>query len=155
LVGAPFSSIAAAAGMAITALAWIGGVATLGLRLKSHPAQGSPHPPWVVVLLLAGLLGAVFAAWGAASGKTWALMYGPRLGVWGVLPPSLFVVRHRMIPSFAERAISGYTAYRPGWAPAVGVLLFLAHAGLLLAGQPAWLWLVDIPLAVLGAFLLW
>lgn len=155
LFGAPFSGAAAAAGMAVTALAWIGGVATLGLRLKQHPPAGSPHPPWVVVLLLAGLLGAVLSAYGAASGNTWALISGPRLGIWGFLAPMVFVISHRMISFFAQGAIAGYTAFRPGWAPAVAAALFLAHAGLLLAGLPAWLWLVDIPLAGLGGWLLW
>lgn len=155
LFGASFSLPAAAAGMAITALAWLAGVIGLGLRLRTHLPTSSPHPPWALILLAAGWLGAALSAWGAASGH-WALLAaGPKLGVWGFLAPMVFVVGHRMIPFFAQAALPGYTAFRPDWAPAAGAALFLGHTALLLAGLHAWLWLTDLPLAALSGWLLW
>lgn len=155
LFGAPFAASLAAAGMALTAAAWLAGSLGLALRLKAHWPVATTNPPWAVVLLAVGWGGAVLSAWGTASGHWQALAAGPLLGLWGFLAPMVFVVAHRMLPFFAQAAVPSYTAFRPSWAPTVGAALFLGHTALLLLGLPTWLWLVDLPLVVLGAWLLW
>lgn len=155
LFGASFAAWVAALGMAITVAAWLAGLMSLAFRLKDHRPQTSPHPSWALLLLALGLLGALLAVWGAITGNVQALAAGPRLGVWGFLAPMVFVVAHRMLPFFAQSALPGYKAFRPGWMPATMALLLIGHAGLLLAGMMAWLWLADVPLAVLAGWVFW
>lgn len=155
LVGGVYSDTVVGIGMAITAISWLAGVLSLGLGLRMQRPVNSPHPPWALVLLVVGWLGAAASAVGAFGIFPQALVHGPQLGVWGFLAPMVFVVGHRMVSFFAQGAISDYTAFRPGWAPPVGASLFIGHALLLIAGLQAWLWVVDLPLTVLSGWLLW
>lgn len=155
LMGALIAPIVVALGMAITAAAWLGGVLALGLRLRAHLPTRSPHPPWAMVLLVAGWSGAVISALGAFGDYPALLAAGPQLGIWAFLAPMVFVVAHRMVPFFAQAALHGYTAFRPQWAPPTGALLFVLHAILLISDLTQWLWLADVPLACLSGWLLW
>ena len=60
-----------------------------------------------------------------------------------------------MIPFFAGAALPGYQAPRPLWALAALWPLWLLHAWLELRHGYAWLWLPDLPIAALTAWLLW
>ena len=155
VLGALTSPALTALGMSLTALAWLAGALGLGWRLRRYGANSSPHPPWALVLLVIGWLGAALSAWGCATGHWAALAAGPKLGLWGFLAPMLFVVAHRMLPFFAQANLAGYRAFRPGWAPALAAVLFLLHAALEITDQRAWLVLPDAPLAALSGWLLW
>jgi uncharacterized protein involved in response to NO len=75
-----------------------------------------------------------------------------RLGTFGLLLPIFFTVTHRMLPFFTGNVVKGYKAVRPRWSlPLVWVLL-LAHVLLDWRGMLGWLWLVDIPLALVFAW---
>lgn len=155
LVGAITTPGLTATGMTVTALSWLAAVIALGRRLRAHLPTTSPHPPWAIILLAVGWLGALLCAVGAIAGYPTLLAAGPQLGVWGFLAPMVFVVAHRMLPFFAQAAVHGYTAFRPAWAPPIAATLFLLHAALTVAGQAAWLWLPDLPLALISGWLLW
>lgn len=154
VLGSLTSTAVAATGMAMTAAAWLAGLGALALCLRAHPA-GSPQPPWALVVLALGWLGAALAAWGAATGNGQLLSDGPRIGLWAFLLPMVFVVAHRMLPFFAQGALTGYTAFRPSWAPALVVVLFLLHSALMMTGHPEWLFISDGALAIVTGWLLW
>ncbi len=74
-------------------------------------------------------------------------------GIWLFLLPIFFAVSHRMIPFFSNTIIADYTIVRPNWALVLIIFGGIIHAILELAGQQAWLWLIDLPMA-LGALYL-
>lgn len=75
-----------------------------------------------------------------------------KLGTFGLLLPIFFTVTHRMLPFFSGNVVPGYRVVRPRWSlPLVWVLL-LAHLLLDWRGATAWLWLADVPLALVLAW---
>ncbi len=74
-----------------------------------------------------------------------------------MLLPIYFTVCHRMIPFFTNMVVRGYTVIRPMWALGATWLLVLAHLWLELRHAYQWLWLADVPLAVLfvGLLICW
>lgn len=95
---------------------------------------------------LAGFVGYLFGA--PAAWATLAI----RLGTFGLLLPIYFSVVHRMLPFFSGNVLSGYKVRRPRWSLPVVWILLLAHLLLDWRGAPGWLWLVDIPLALVFAW---
>lgn len=74
------------------------------------------------------------------------------LGTFGLLLPIFFTVTHRMLPFFSGNVLAGYRVIRPRWSlPLVWVLL-LAHALLDWRNALGWLWLTDVPLALVFAW---
>jgi uncharacterized protein involved in response to NO len=75
-----------------------------------------------------------------------------RLGTFGLLLPIYFTVTHRMLPFFSSNVAGNYRLIRPRWSlPLVWVLL-LAHVAMDWRGALGWLWLADIPLALVFAW---
>jgi uncharacterized protein involved in response to NO len=71
-----------------------------------------------------------------------------KLGTFGLLLPIFFSVTHRMLPFFSGSVVKSYLVTLPRWSlPLVWVLL-LAHGLLDWCGALGWLWLVDVPLAL-------
>ncbi|GAB3789327.1 NnrS family protein [Dyella agri] len=101
--------------------------------------------------LCMGTLGlAVFTAWLFAPGLPVALGWlAVKLGTFGFLLPVYFTVCHRMLPFFSKNRVAGYAMWRPAWSLPVAWSLLLAHLWLDWTGLPQWLWLCDLPLAVL------
>jgi uncharacterized protein involved in response to NO len=75
-----------------------------------------------------------------------------RIGTFGLLLPIFFTVTHRMLPFFSGNVVKGYKVIRPRWSLPVVWLLLLAHLLLDWRGALGWLWLVDIPLALVFAW---
>lgn len=71
-----------------------------------------------------------------------------RIGTFGLLLPIFFSVTHRMMPFFGGNVVPGYKVVRPRWSLPVVWVLLLAHLLLDWRGALGWLWLVDIPLAL-------
>ena len=71
-----------------------------------------------------------------------------KLGTFGLLLPIFFSVVHRMLPFFSGNVARGYVVIRPRWSLPLVWLLLLAHLLLDWRGAPGWLWLADIPLAL-------
>lgn len=78
-----------------------------------------------------------------------------KLGGIGLLLPIFFTVCHRMIPFFASCVYRNYEMVRPMWTLGVFWLLTLGHLWLEMSHGYAWLWLVDAPMALLTAGLLY
>jgi uncharacterized protein involved in response to NO len=103
---------------------------------------------------------------GLASCLAWLLVPGlpstlgwlaVKLGTFGFLLPVYFTVCHRMLPFFSKNVVAGYAMWRPAWSLPVAWALLLAHVLLELTSLARWLWLCDLPLAILfGAhWLMW
>ncbi|MCK9540154.1 NnrS family protein, partial [Dokdonella sp.] len=93
-------------------------------------------------------------AFGAFTlGAPWQLAFvAIKLGTFGLLLPIYFTVCHRMVPFFSKNATApGYRMYRPDWSLPTVWLLLLGHLALDLTHRQDWLWLVDVPLAVVFA----
>jgi uncharacterized protein involved in response to NO len=75
-----------------------------------------------------------------------------RIGTFGLLLPIFFTVTHRMMPFFSGNMVKGYKVIRPGWSLPVVWVLLLAHLLLDWRGALGWLWLVDVPLALVFAW---
>ncbi|MBB6189646.1 NnrS family protein [Rhodanobacter sp. MP7CTX1] len=71
-----------------------------------------------------------------------------KLGTFGLLLPIFFSVTHRMLPFFSGSVVKGYQVTRPRWSLPVVWVLLLAHGLLDWRGALGWLWLVDVPLAL-------
>lgn len=141
-------------GLWMTVAGWIAGVATLA-PLTWREAGTTWHARSCLAALLLGLLG--LAAWTAAmlgAGPMW-IMASIKLGTFGLLLPVYFTVAHRMFPFFASRVVPGYTVWRPFWLLAAMWPLVLAHMLLELFHAYGWLWLVDLPLLLITATMLW
>lgn len=74
-----------------------------------------------------------------------------RLGTFGLLLPIYFTVTHRMLPFFSGNAAKSYRVIRPRWSLPLVWPLLLAHVVLDWQGALGWLWLVDVPLALVFA----
>ena len=84
----------------------------------------------------------------------WMANAAIKTGVMGALVPIYFTVCHRMIPFFTANVVREYRVVRPGWTLAAAWALLLGHLGMELAHAYAWIWLVDVPLAILFSGLL-
>lgn len=127
------------------------GVYALGSVLRAA-AERINHAKSCLLALSLGSLGLlaflVYLFGGPADCATLAI----RLGTFGLLLPIYFTVTHRMMPFFSGNVVKGYTVIRPGWSLPVVWVLLLAHLLLDWRGALGWLWLVDVPLALVFAW---
>jgi uncharacterized protein involved in response to NO len=113
------------------------------------------HAGSMIAAVCLGLLAAGLLALWLAGGDSMLAARGLLVSFWGFLMSVYLVVAHRMIPFFAGRVLQPYEAYRPAWVLLLALLLSWGHLVLLLAGMPEWLWLTDLPLALLVTWLAW
>lgn len=141
-------------GMLLTLAGWLAGGLSLAMLLW-HERETTWHAVSAFTALVLGLIGIglMFAHLYTADGR-W-LLASIKIGTFGLLLPVYFTVCHRMLPFFAGAALPGYTQFRPMPALVLFWLLALLHLGLELAQAHAWLWLADLPLAAVSAWLLW
>jgi uncharacterized protein involved in response to NO len=98
-----------------------------------------------------------FGTLGLVLFLSWLLLGAPpalatlavKLGTFGFLLPVYFTVCHRMLPFFSKNMVAGYVMWRPGWSLPLAWALLLLHVLLDWRGQVRWLWLCDVPLALL------
>ncbi|RYZ71108.1 MAG: NnrS family protein [Lysobacteraceae bacterium] len=141
-------------GLLMTVGGWSAGLATLAPLLWREQGRTWHARSCFAALLLgyAGLL--AFAAFLLGAPPLWVFA-SIKLGTFGLLLPVYLTVAHRMFPFFAASVVPGYKPWRPLWLLGVFWPLCLAHLLLELFHAYAWLWLVDLPLLVLTATLLW
>ena len=135
-------------GLALHLAGWSVAVAALAQNLIAAPKQDKRHAGIVTFAAALGGIGdALFLAWAVADyGDAFRLVLA--LGIWGFLMPLFLAVCHRMLPWFSSLVIPSYVLIRP-YGPLWGLLLAcLAHGSFEAAGLRAWLWLVDIPMAL-------
>lgn len=137
------------AGLALVLAGWIA-VALLLTRLARHRTTDREHISFVA---LAGWLGVAavgaFVVFATGRGFSWARL-GISLILWGFLLPVFLAVAHRMLPFFTSSAVPGYSVHRPLWALRSLIGLSMAHGALTFFEQNEWLWLADLPAALIA-----
>jgi uncharacterized protein involved in response to NO len=154
LVGA-FSTLSVMlAGALVTLLAWLLGLGILG-RLIWRDAGRVWHANSCYLALWWGWLGFALYVGYLSSGDARFVFAAIKFGGFALLLPIFFSVCHRMIPFFATAVFAKHTMIRPTWALAGFWIASLTHLWLELRHGYAWLWVVDLPLAILCVWLLW
>ena len=146
------------AGALFTLCGWAIGMFWLARLLVRAPLETRDRRPWhalsCLVALGFGLVGLVFHLLLTIRVDAQVAFVAIKFGGLPMLLPIYFTVCHRMIPFFTNMVVRGYTVIRPMWALGATWLLVLAHLWLELRHAYQWLWLADVPLAVLFVGLL-
>jgi uncharacterized protein involved in response to NO len=142
-------------GALFTLAGWLSGmVSLLGVLWRESGRTWHAVSAWLALAM--GLLGfALYAVWLHAPGQVLLPFAAIKLGLIGFALPVYVTVCHRMVPFFASRVVVGYPVWRPMWLLAAMWLLIAAHLWLELSHVYAWLWLADLPLTGLFAWMLW
>lgn len=127
------------------------GVTTLAkvLRAASNRIDHAKSCLLALVLGTLGLLAFLAYLFGAPEA---CAQLAIRIGTFGLLLPIFFTVTHRMLPFFSGNVVKGYRVIRPRWSLPVVWVLLLAHLLMDWRGALAWLWLADVPLALVFAW---
>ena len=114
------------------------------------PAKDKHYERFLNAALLAGWLGVFSYGLWLLSGQEAFLNFALRDGVWLFLVPVLFTVSHRMIPYFSSCVLSDYRVVQPRWSLPLLAVGVAGHTVLELAGARRWLFLFDVPLALMA-----
>lgn len=139
-------------GIALMLVGYIVGVRTLAGVLRASTAERKGHARSCLAALCLGTLGlAIFLAYLFGAPADCALL-AIHIGTFGLLLPIYFSVMHRMLPFFTANMVKNYAVIRPDWSMPVVWVLLLVHLLLAWRGVLDWLWLVDVPLALVFAW---
>ncbi len=117
------------------------------ILLGTAPAQDKRHARVTSAALLMGWLGmAAYLLWLVTESPA-ALDFARHAGIWFFLLPIVLTVSHRMIPFFSSRVLDNYVLIRPYWMLWLMLACIGAHGCLQSLDMPAYLWIVDFPLA--------
>jgi uncharacterized protein involved in response to NO len=141
-------------GALLTATSWTVGTTFL-VRLVHLDKGRTWHAVSCTFALGFGLLGLLLYALFLHRSDPRLLFASIKIGSVAMLLPIYFTVCHRMLPFFAGAALRGYQAPRPLWILGALWPLWLMHAWLELRHGYTWLWLPDLGIALLTAWLLW
>jgi uncharacterized protein involved in response to NO len=133
--------------LVVTLAGWALALAALYRCYWRAPRHGT-HEPLLNAALAAGLLGLALHLAGLWLDAPRWLAAGREVALWLFLVPVVFLVAHRMVPSFSSSVIMNYLMVRPAWGPPLMLACVIGHAALELAGMPQWRFLADAPLAV-------
>jgi uncharacterized protein involved in response to NO len=149
-VGMFFSLSLLATGLGIFLFGWALGQWGLYRVYRQAPAQDKFYETVLNLALLAGLLSASgFLLW--LLSDDWSYVnFSLKAGVWLFLLPVLFSVSHRMLPFFSSNVIRDYKIVQPRWSILLFLAGFLGHFLLELNYLQQWLFVVDLPLALLA-----
>ncbi len=154
LLGALGLEVGILVGLLMTLAGWTAGLATLAPLLWRE--RGTTwHARSCFAALLLGYVGLLCFLVFLLGGSPLWIFASIKLGTFGLLLPIYMTVAHRMFPFFAGATVPGYTPWRPMWLLVVFWPLCLGHLVLELMHAYAWSWLVDVPLLVLFATMLW
>ncbi|HEU4602284.1 MAG TPA: NnrS family protein [Steroidobacteraceae bacterium] len=149
IAGAPLLK----AGAVLTFTGWLIGTALL-LRLVYRDGAKTWHAVSCTFALSFGLLGLALYGIFLTHFDGRLIFTAIKLGSIAVLLPIYFTVCHRMIPFFASAALPGYSAPRPLWSLGAMWGAALLHVWLELRHGYALLWVADLPLLGISAYLL-
>ena len=141
-------------GALLTSTGWLIGTAWL-VRLAWQDRGQTWHAVSCAFALAFGLLGLGLYSFYLFNADARVLFVTIKLGAFAVLLPIYFTVCHRMIPFFTNAVVPGYRVVRPLWTLAALWAGTMLHLWLELRHGYAWLWLVDVPLMIMSAWLLW
>lgn len=141
-------------GALLTIAGWFTGTAWL-VRLVYQDRGRTWHAVSCAFALAFGLLGLVLYSIYLFQPDARLLFVAIKLGTFALLLPIYFSVCHRMMPFFASLALPGYRPVRPMWTLGGLWAGALVHLWLELRHGYTWLWLTDVPLMGMTAWLLW
>lgn len=141
-------------GALFTSAGWLIGTVLL-VRLAWRDRGQTWHAVSCSFALAFGLLGLGLYSFYLFNADARVMFVAIKVGAFAVLLPIYFTVCHRMIPFFASSALPGYRMVRPMWTLAAMWASVIVHLWLELRHGYAWLWLVDAPLMMMSAWLLW
>jgi len=132
---------------------WGVGLSALFRVYRTAPTPDKVYETALNIALSAGWLGAFsYFVW-LVSDVTWFLDFARLAGLWLFMVPVVVTVGHRMIPFFTSCVLSDYRVVQPKWnLPLLGACV-TGHTVLKLLGAEQWLWLFDLPLAIMGLYL--
>ena len=136
--------------VALLAVSWLANVVRFLRLVVKSPAEDCQHALLAAAAVIAGGLGVFAFAVGVALESDRLLRISQAIGVWAFLVPLFCTVCHRMLPFFTASALPFMQAWRPGWLLATLYAGSLAHGVLEALALPQWLWVVDLPLAIVG-----
>ena len=138
-------------GLMVMLLGYLIGLVTLASVLHASRDRND-HARSCVLALALGAMGLIaFQAWLFGAPQACAEL-AMRIGTFGLLLPIFFTVTHRMLPFFSGNVAKGYKVIRPRWSLPLVWALLLAHLLLDWRGALGWLWLTDVPLALVFAW---
>lgn len=121
--------------------------------LLSAPGQEKRHAIAISVAILFGWLGmAAYLLW-LLTDNSALLNFSRTAGIWFFLLPIVITVSHRMIPFFSSRVLDNYVLVRPYWLLWLMLACSTSHGILQWLDAPAYLWIVDLPLAISALYL--
>jgi uncharacterized protein involved in response to NO len=141
-------------GAVLTSAGWFIGLVWLG-RLIAQDRGRTWHAISCAFALACGLLGLVLYSTYLYRPDARVMSVAIKLGSFALLLPIYFTVCHRMIPFFSGAAVPGYRPVRPMWTLALLWAGALVHLWLELRHGYVWLWLADVPLMGMSAWLVW
>lgn len=138
-------------GFIVMLVGYLVGVYTLATVLHASRDRND-HARSCVLAMGLGTLGLIAFLVYLLGGPEDCAQLAIRIGTFGLLLPIFFTVTHRMMPFFSGNLVKGYKVIRPRWSLPVVWVLLLAHLLLDWRGALGWLWLTDIPLALVFAW---
>lgn len=139
-------------GLCLVIAGWAVGMCGV-FKLLLHPAADRGHIMSMTLALVAcGLSMAGMLAFSAGA-SPWFGNASVIVGTWGFLLPVFFTVMHRMLPFFSSMSIPHYRVIRPRWLLWVVLSGSICHAGLAMTDQEHLLWVLDLPMALITAWL--
>lgn len=141
-------------GAILTICGWLCGMALLIRGLYREGAR-TWHATSCLFALAFGLVGLLLYTVFLYHFEARVMFVAMKIATFAFLLPVYFTVCHRMVPFFSSCVIQPYKVVRP-----MGILLpiwalLVAHLWLELRHAHAWLWVVDVPLLLMFAALLW
>ncbi|MFW2374369.1 MAG: NnrS family protein [Gammaproteobacteria bacterium] len=151
-IGLFFNSLLSTIGLSIFLFGWAFGQYALFKVYRTAPAQNKVYETVLNFALTGGWLSALsFLAW-MLTDDWFFQFFSLKAGIWLFMLPVLFTVSHRMLPFFSSSIIKDYIVVQPRWSLLALVFAGIAHLLLELAQLPQWLFLVDIPMAMIALF---
>ena len=124
------------------------------LRIVVASSSGDKVHAYIVIgNVLVGWTGALTYLFWLLTGNPGLLHFSLTIGIWLFLLPVFLSVSHRMIPFFSGAVLQGYVPRRP-YLPLFILLGGMAlHAFLDLSDRTRYLWLADLPMAMISFYL--
>ena len=151
-IGLFYSLSLVATGLGIFLFGWALGQWGLYRVYRTAPATNKSYETLLNFALLAGWFsGFSFLLWIMTDNWSY-VVFALKAGVWLFLLPILFSVSHRMLPFFSSNVIKDYVVVQPRWSIPLMLLCSIGHLLLELNYVLEWLFLVDLPLALLAFY---
>jgi len=145
-----FSRDSLLSGLLIFLLGWLHGIYTLYQCQKTRPGTDRYYERILLSALSAGAIGVISFIWFIYTDQWSFIAVSFNAGIWLFLLPILFTVSHRMLPFFSSNVLDNYSLFQPRYSLWLFMLGCSAHFLLEHKLLSQWLFLVDIPLALLA-----